>query len=108
MEEVVHRIEAPVVASAVVRRMPDAVEKRVAHLHVAGRHVPLGAQNVRPVGELPGAHPREEVQVLLYGSLAAGAFPTGFRDGPAMLPDFLLGLAVHVWLSVPGAAGRGV
>ena len=61
---VVHRIDAPRVAGAVVRRVADAVEHRVAHVDVRRGHVDLRAQHVRAVGELPRAHAPEEIEVL--------------------------------------------
>ena len=61
---VVHRVDAPGVAGAVVGGVPDAVEQRVAQVHVGRRHVDLRAQHVRAVGELAGPHAREEVEVL--------------------------------------------
>ena len=65
MREVVHRIDAPRVAGAMVMRAADAVEHRVAHVDVRRRHVDLRAQHVRAVRELAGAHAREQVEVLL-------------------------------------------
>ena len=44
---VVERVDAPRVARAVVVRVADAVEDRVAHQHVGRGHVDLGAQHVR-------------------------------------------------------------
>ena len=42
----------PGVAGAVMRSVPDAVERRIAHVDVRRRHVDLRAQHVRAVGEL--------------------------------------------------------
>ena len=62
--EVVHRVDAPRVAGAVVRGVPDAVEHRIAHDDVGGGHVDPRPQHVRSVRELPGPHAPEEIQVL--------------------------------------------
>ena len=44
VREVVERVDAPRVAGAVVMRVLDAEDRRVAHLHVGRRHVDLRAQ----------------------------------------------------------------
>ena len=44
---VVHRIDAPLVAGAVMLGVQDAVHDRVAHVEVRVRHVDLGAQRAR-------------------------------------------------------------
>ena len=73
MGEVVHRIDAPVVAGPVVVRAPDAVEHRVAHVDVRRRHVDSRAQHVRAVLELAGAHARKQIQVLVDRPVAKRA-----------------------------------
>src|SRR5690606_28560442 len=65
MGEVVHRIDAPLVVSAVMMSVLDAVEYRVAHLHVWARQIDLSAQDVRAARKLPRSHAAEEVEVLL-------------------------------------------
>ena len=65
VREVVHRVDLPrVVGPVVVRVANDPVEDRIAHQHVLGRHVDLGAQHLGAVGKLAGAHAGEEVEVL--------------------------------------------
>ena len=85
VREVVHRIDAPRVAGAVVVRAPDAVEHRVAHVDVRRRHVDLRAQHVRAVGELAGAHAREEVEVLLDRPVAVRAVGARLGQRAAVL-----------------------
>ena len=62
---VVRRIDHPLVARAPVVAAADAVHHRIAQLHVLVLHVDLGAQHARAVGELAGAHPPEQVEVLV-------------------------------------------
>ena len=62
---VVHRVDAPVVAGAVVVRVADAVDGRVAHVHVRRGHVDLGAQDVLAVLVLAGLHVAEQVAAIL-------------------------------------------
>ncbi len=52
MREIVHRVDAPRIARAVMRRMADAVERRIPHVQIRRRHVDLRAQHVRPVRKL--------------------------------------------------------
>ena len=62
---VVERIDAPVVAGAVVRGVADPVDARVAHVDVWARHIDLEPQDVRAVGELAAAHPAKQGEALL-------------------------------------------
>ena len=86
---VVHRVDAPRVARAVVGRLADAVERRVAHVHVRRRHVDLRAQRARAVGELAGAHAAEEVEVLRDGAIAVRAVRARLGERAAVLADLL-------------------
>ena len=61
---VVHRIDAPCVPRAMMRRVAYAVHHGVPHVEIGVCHVDLRAQRARPVGELPRAHPAEEAEVL--------------------------------------------
>ena len=79
--------------------MEDAVEHRVAQVDVAGRHVDLGAQHPRAVGELAGAHAAEQVEVLLDRTVAERAVAAGLGQGAAVGADLVLGLVVHIGLA---------
>ena len=70
---VVHRVDAPLVAGAVVVRVADAVDDRVAQVDVRRVHVDLQPQHARAVGELAGAHAAEQVEVLRRRAVAIGA-----------------------------------
>ena len=63
--EIVARIDAPLVAGARMAGVQDAVERGIAQIDVARRHVDLGAQHPRAVRELAGAHAAEQIEVLL-------------------------------------------
>ena len=65
VREVVRRVDAPRVAGPRMRGVEDPVQHRVAQVDVGRRHVDLRAKHARAVGELAGAHPREEVEVLV-------------------------------------------
>jgi hypothetical protein len=67
MRVVVHRVDAPGVAGAVMVRVADAVDGRVAHVHVRRRHrivADLGAQDVLAVLVLAGLHVAEHLPAI--------------------------------------------
>ena len=101
MREVVQRIDAPLVALAVVVCAHDAVDGRVAHVHVGAGQVDLGAQGLAAVGELAGAHAAEQVEVLLGGAVAVGAGTAGLAGVLAAVGLHLLaGQVVHIRLAL--------
>ena len=79
--------------------MQDAVHHRVAQVEVRRRHVDLGAQRARAVGELAGAHALEQVEVLLDGAVAVRAFLAGLGQRAAVLADLLGGQVADVRLA---------
>ena len=100
MRVVVHRVDAPGVAGAVVRGVADPVERRVAHVEVRRRHVDLRAQHVRAVRELVGAHPREQIEVLLDRSIAIRAVLPRLGQRAAVRADLVGAQAVDVGLAL--------
>ena len=101
VREVVHRVDAPVVARPVVMRAPDAIENRIAHVDVRRRHVDLGAKHVCAILELAGAHPREQIEALLDRAAPVGAVGARLGQRPAKLPDLVEAQAVDVRIAVP-------
>ena len=73
VREIVERIDAPFVSLTVVRRVYDAVDGRVAQIHVRGGHVYLCAQSVAAVRKFAVLHALEQLEVLLDGAVAVGA-----------------------------------
>ena len=80
MRVVVERIDAPLVAGAVVRRVADPVDRRVAHVDVRAREVDLEPQHVRAVRKLAGLHPPEEIEILGDAAAAVDARPARPRS----------------------------
>ena len=89
MGEIVHRIDAPLIACVVVRHVGDAVNDRVAHIDVRGGHIDLCAQHLLAVRILSFLHLFKELQVLLHGTVPVGAFLSGLGQGAAVLLDLL-------------------
>ena len=101
MREVVHRIDAPRVAGPMMRGVPDAIERRVAHVEIRRRHVDLRAQDVRAVLELARAHPGEEVEVFVDRTVPVRTVLAGLGQRAPVPSDLLGREAVDV-----GAAAR--
>ncbi len=99
--EIVHRVDAPRVPGAVMGGVEDAVDHRVAQVHVRRGHVDLGPQHPAAVRELAGAHAPEQIQVLLHAAVAEGALFAGFGQGAAVVADLLGVQAVNVGLAGP-------
>ncbi len=79
VREVVHRVDAPAITGALMIDVPDAIQRRVAQVHVRRRHVDLRPQHVLAVGEFARAHAPEQVQVLLGATIAVRAVCAGLR-----------------------------
>ena len=88
MGKVIHGVDAPFVALAVVVHMVDAVEHRVPHVEVAAAQIDFGPQGIFAVGELPGLHPGEEVQALLHRPVPPGRAGRGVHIAP-IFPELL-------------------
>ena len=61
---VVHRIDAPLAAGAVMVGMKNAVHDRVTHIKIGRGHVDFGAQHARAIGEFAFSHALEEVEIF--------------------------------------------
>ena len=71
MRKIVHRVDAPFVACAVVRRLfQDAVHNRVTHIDIAGGHVDFRAQDDRAGRELAIFHALKKVKAFFNGAVA--------------------------------------
>ncbi|MCY1429457.1 hypothetical protein D9M71_453750 [compost metagenome] len=82
--EVVARVDAPLVTGLVMIGMANAVEDRVAQVHVRRGHVDLRPQRTGAVRELAGLHAREQVEVLLDGTVAERAVAAGLGQAAAI------------------------
>ena len=86
---VVHGIDAPLVAGAVVRGVQDAVHDGIAHIQVGRRHVDFGAQHAGAVRELALLHADEQVEIFLDRPIAIGAVFAGLGQSAAVLADLV-------------------
>ena len=73
VSEVIHRVNAPFVAGAVVMQMVDAVDNRIPHIEVAGSKINLRAKRHRTVLEFTGLHACEEIEAFLNRTVTVRA-----------------------------------
>ena len=97
---VVHGIDAPLGAGAVMLGVQNAVHDRVAHVEVGRRHIDLGAQHTRAIGEFSFAHTLEEVEVLVDGAVAIRALIAGLGERTAMLANLVGAQIVDIGFAV--------
>ena len=69
---VVHGVDAPLVAGAVMGDVENAVHDGVAHVEVGRGHVDFGAKDAGAIGEFAGLHAGEEVEVFFDGAVTVG------------------------------------
>ena len=89
MREVVHRVDAPGAAGAVMIGVANAVEHRIAHRDVRRSHVDLGAQHVGAVGKFAGAHAAEQIEVLVDAARSVWRVLAWLGQRAAMLADLI-------------------
>ena len=88
MGKIVERINTPGISGPVMFRMTDAVEERIAHVHVLMSQVDLGSQHMGPIGKFSAAHPVEEIEVLGDSTIAIGARRAGFGQRSTQPTNF--------------------
>ena len=94
--KVVHWVNMPFIARAPVRGMDYAVDNRVAEVHIVACHVYFGTQHIFAFLKLTLVHALEQVEVLLYRSVAIRTFDAG-SCGSAFLSGYLFaGLLIHI------------
>ena len=74
--EVVHRIDAPFIASAVMFDLANPVHRRIAHVDVGRGHVDFRPQHVNAVVELAFPHAFKQRQVFFDWPVAIRAIAT--------------------------------
>ena len=88
------------IARALMIRVQDAVHDRVAHVHVRRRHIDLGAQHARPVGEFAVLHALEQIEIFLNRSVAVRAFFAGLGQRAAILADLVRAQIIDIGFAV--------
>ena len=98
--KVVHGVDVPGAAGAMVRRFDDAIDDRIAEVHIGRCHVDFGAEGHGAFVELAAVHAQEEVSTLRRGTVAEGAFAAGYSGRSLLLGDGLGRLFIHISMTV--------
>ena len=106
--KVVQRIDAPLIALPVMVCTHDAVNRRVAQVHVRTCHVDLGTQRLGAIGKLAVAHVLEQLQVFLNRTVAVRTRLARLGQRAAVLAHFLLRQIVNICLAVLDQLYRAV
>ena len=93
---VVHRVDGPGVAGAMVVRLADPVQDRVTHVDVGRGHVDPRTQHHRTIGVLSRTHFPEQAQVLFHRAVTERRVAARLGQRAPVLADLVAGLAVHV------------
>ena len=90
VREVVHRVDAPLVAGVVVGDLADAVDGGVAQVDIGRGHVDLGAEDGLALVVGAGAHFLKLGEVLPDGAVAVRAVLAGRFEVAAVFAKFVL------------------
>ena len=96
VRKIVHRVDAPLVARALMRDMADSIQRGVTQVHIRRRHIDLGAQYMFSVFELAGAHAPQHVEALIDRPIAIRAVRTRLCQSTAVLANLFRAEAVDV------------
>ena len=98
--KVVHRVDAPVVASSMVVRVANPVQQWVSHFHVGMFYVYLGSQNVSTVLEFACPHACKKVEVFFGRTISINTCRSGLGKSSAHFANLLFRGAVDVGFPV--------
>ena len=90
MREVIHGIDAPLIALMVMGFMKNPVQGRVPHVYIRRSHVYFCTQRPASVGKLAVFHALEKVKVFLNASVAVRAVDAGLGKRAAVFPYLVL------------------
>ena len=100
VSEVVHGVSVPLCSGAVVWCMDDAIDDRIAEVHVRVGHVELGAQHHTALNSLRSVHLVKQFEVLLNWTVAVGRVGSGSSRSALLLCNLLSSLLIDVCVSV--------
>src|ERR1035441_6089562 len=99
MRVVVHRVDAPRVARAVMSGLANAKERGIAQVDVGRCHVDLRAQRAGAVRKLAGTHPPEKIQALGGLAVAPRAVAARLGERAAVGADLVGGEVARIGFS---------
>lgn len=77
-------------------RVNDAVERWIAHVHIARGHVDLGAQDAAARCKFALLHAAEEVEIFLHAAISVWAFCARLRQRAAHRAQLLRRGVIHI------------
>ena len=96
MGKIIHRVDAPFVARAVVMRVFDSVNDRITEVHIGRSHVDFSPQHVGSVAKLTRPHPPKQIKIFVHRPIPKWTFSTRFGRIPFLDGDFFGSRVVHV------------
>src|SRR5574344_773430 len=100
MGEVIHRIGVPFCACAVVRRLDDTIDDRVAEVHVRVRHINLGAKHHTSLLNLTGVHLVKQLKRLLNRTVTIRTVNARLRRSALLRSYLLRALLIDICLTL--------
>ncbi|EJW99614.1 hypothetical protein EVA_12279 [gut metagenome] len=99
VRKVVQGIDAPCIALTMMMSTYNAVDSRVAQVHVRACHVNLGTQSAATIGKFTRTHAAEQIQVFLRCAVAPGAGSARLGQSAAIFLHFLATQIAHISLA---------
>ena len=99
MRKIVHRIDTPLVARAVMGDVRNAVDDRIAHIEIRRAHIDFCPQDARAVLEFTGSHAAKQVKIFLHRAIAVGALFARLSERAAVCANFICRQVVHIGLA---------
>ena len=96
--KVIGRINAPLIARAMMCRLEDTVHYRIAQVEVRRCHIDFRPERSRPIGEFPRFHAFEQIEILLDRSFPVGAILTRLGQSPPVFTDLVSGQITNIGL----------
>ena len=96
VREVVHGIDAPLIARAVVRGAQYAVDDGVAHVDIGRSHIYLGAEHLFAVGVSALLHLGKQAQIFFHAPVSPRAIGSGRSERSARGSYLLRRIVAHI------------
>ncbi len=96
VRKVIGGVNWPLITRLMMRRVPNAIKDGIAQIHIAGRHVDLGAQHPLSVGKLAAAHFYEQPAIFLNGSITIRTILTRLGQRPPVSARLLGRQIAHI------------
>ena len=96
MREGIHRIDAPLIACAVMFGKTNTVDRRVTQIDIAGSHIDLAADNHAAFRMFAFSHLAENAKIFFRRTVAVRRVDTGRLERAAVFTNFVCALFVNI------------